>query len=249
MKIIVIYAYHETNANYRDYFEFFLENGICEELDYLIVVNGTCSLDLTKYPVKVIYRENEGFDFGAWNHGVYSLDQKYDYYIFLNATVCGPFIPNYVKNTFKWYMAFINLIKDDVKLVGPTINTQSLNYSLLGPHVQSYCFSMDSECFEFLKKSNFFKRKYHKKDDVVLYQEVGLSTLVLKNGWNISCLIPEYQGIDYRKEIIPMTQSNGSGNITYYKNYFGRYVHPYEVIFIKLHLSDIHLPIKYSYAL
>ena len=57
-----------------------------------------------------------------------------------------------------------------------------------------------------------------------------MSTLVLQNGWNISCLIPEYQNINYHDRAY---SNKLIDDILWSKNSLGREIQPYESIFIK----------------
>ena len=73
-ELCCIYAYYEKNEQYKENFKYFLKNGICEQIDYYFVINGFISddIDLKKYlnksNIKFIYRENKGWDFGAYSH-------------------------------------------------------------------------------------------------------------------------------------------------------------------------------------
>ena len=242
-KKVILFAYYEKNQQYKDNLLFFLKFGYYNDndIDYIIIINGTHTLSLPKYDnLYVLERENRGFDFGGWAAGLKTLKKKYDYYIFLNASIRGPFIPTYIN--IKWYEPFINLIKSDIKLVGSTIAIVEGDYiwnPLPGKFcsvVQTYIFAMDFECLEFLMKCGFFDKEYENILSVGKYQECGMSILVLQNGWNISCLIPEYQNRDYRKITKNFNPYTSFGEIVLLnpdKACFGRTIHPYEVIFIK----------------
>lgn len=148
----------------------------------------------------------------------------------------------------KWYQPFINLLKDNIKLVGTTINILNndssyelqlfrnlTNYEKPYTHVQSQMFVVDRECLEFLIDNNFFTNyKYENRSEYVAKTEILMSQLVLKKGWNISCLVPEYQKHDYKllKEDFNYTAINGDPNFT--GACFGRTIHPYECIFVKI---------------
>ena len=117
MTLAVIYNYFEegrekdTHINYA----IFMTYGYYPELDYYIVINGNCTIDLIEKPnVYYYYRENIGFDFGAYGHVLNKIELKYVHYFFINSSVRGPFIPIYSKT--KWYEPFVDMIKDNVKL-------------------------------------------------------------------------------------------------------------------------------------
>lgn len=247
-KIAIIYAYYEKDNTYITNLNYFLKLGIYPECDYYFIINGICSVIFpNQNNIKVMRRENEGFDFGGYYHALNNMDKnKYDYFIFMNTSVRGPFLPNYI--SIKWYEPFLNLIKDDVKLVGPTINIYNLkNTDLINyikteekfetpyPHVQTQLFAMDKECLLFLiEKKIFDKNTYTNLRKIMALKEILMSLYVLKNNWNISCLIPEYQNIDYRtiQDDINPTSYNNDCNLI--QGCFGRTIHPYESIFVKV---------------
>lgn len=263
--IHVIYSYFEKNERYRTNLIYFLKYGYLNQfnIDYTFVINGSHSVVFPNKPnLRVIERENRGFDFKGYHTGIINSRRKYDYYIFINSTVRGPFIPPYAQSQVAWYQPFIQLITPKhvdpqsqpvVKLVGPTINIQSASDQLripigtFAPHVQSFCFAMDDQCLDYLMNSTkLFTQQFDDKMEVIINQEIGMSTLVLQHGWNISCLVPEYQGIDYRQIInikIKPTDRDHNGSISrdpsliddvlWSHNSVGREIHPYEIIFMK----------------
>jgi hypothetical protein len=218
---------------------YFLKKGYIKtpNIDYCFVVNGQHSVNFPKeFNIKVIQRENNGYDFQGYYIGLISLKKKYDYYIFINSSVRGPYVPPYTTTYFKWYQPLIDLLKSNpkTKLVGPTINIQppmdTLKISQYLPHVQSYCFITDHECVTYLQSTQLWDKFYTNKLDVITHQEIAMSTLVLQKGWTINCLIPEYQSIDFH--LRDFTEAI-HGDILWTKNELGRVVHPYETIFMK----------------
>jgi lipopolysaccharide biosynthesis protein len=237
MSISIIYAYYEKNEMYRMNLVYFLKNGYIKtpRIDYCFIVNGTHTINFPKENnIKVIQRENKGFDFQGYYVGLMSLRKKYDYYLFLNASVRGPYLPPYLLSYCKWYQPLIDLLRRSpkTKLVGPTINIQPpMDSSKYHPHVQSYCFMMDNECMTYLlMTTHLWDMVYDQKHDVIMNQEIAMSAMVLQKGWTINCLIPEYQSIDYHMSDFSDTIHS---DILWPKNELGRVVHPYETIFAK----------------
>lgn len=246
-KICCLFAYYEKNDLYKENLNFFLNNGIYDEIDYYIIINDKCTLTLPdKSNIKILYKGNKGYDFGAYSYALKTINKSYDYYTFINSSVRGPYLRD--KN-IKWYEPFLKLFVNNVKLVGTSINIYSLNtfynYNLKDyynhdtpfPHVQSMFFMIDKEYFNHLQKINFFDEEKLNNitniNEVILYYEFGLSQIALKNNWNINSILEPYKNLDYiniKKDINP-TSNNGD---PYYNNsYFGKTIDPYDAIFFK----------------
>jgi hypothetical protein len=246
-KMVCIYAYYEKNEQYKQNLQYFLDNdGILDHIDYYIVINGESTVDIPKLNnIKVINRSNKGFDFGAWQYVIKKyMKKKYDYYIFINSSVRGPFLQN--RNNSNWVDTFLDLFKTgvDVKLVGTTINifTPDLRYFFDSDppytHVQSMFFILNSEGFEYLLTFGFFDDEEALNTEtnimgIIFNKEIKMSQIILKHGWNINCILEKYRDHDYRtlKENI-----NTSGTDPCHPGaYFGGTIIPEDVIFYKLY--------------
>jgi hypothetical protein len=185
-------------------------------------------------------RQNFGHDFSGWSDVLFSkinnklLYEKYDYYIFLNSSCMGPFVPVYVKK--KWTEIFTDEINDKVKLVGPTINLQ---YGL--PHVQSYMMCTDKVGLRLAIKAEIFKVEGFAnipKKAIIYKCEVGLSLCVLNGGYDIKCMLKAYDHIDfhdyYKTKVLPSNLNfTIDSDMCSSGHYCGISFHPYEVIFFK----------------
>lgn len=258
-KTLVIYAANTVNSNLL----FFLNNGYIENsenIDFYVCFNND-NIDISEWKENIknnnlknlhfIQRPNLGYDFGAWIDILYhnNLWEKYDYYILLNSTCMGPFIPLYEIRS--WVDIFTNLLNDKVKLVGPTINVYENR-----PHVQSYMLCFDKELFIQLKNNNFLIKDHPFKDkkiyddcfmkeDFVNYFEVGMSQLTLLLGYQIKSLLKGYETINYYNTLCGKPINLPHGEVYYFvddcvgwdpcgvNRYFGITMHPYEVIFYK----------------
>lgn len=195
-KILVLYTFHVLN----DRVLYFLKNGIFydDNIDYIIICNNTnIDLDILNIPkyVKILYRPNIGYDFGAWSYGLLYNDLylNYDYFIFLNSSVYGPFSKN------KWTNYYINNLTNDIRLFGSTINCSENPRELA--HVQSYVFSMNLETLKYLINCEIFSLRNLSKSfqDCIKNKEILMSRKILENGWNISSLYPKYyKNIDFK---------------------------------------------------
>ncbi len=245
-RVLTLYHYFEKDETYRENFEYFLSHGIVDDVDYLVIINGACSVPLHKRDnIKYFGRENVGFDFGGYVDVVnfYPGIASYDYVFFINSIVRGPFLPAYA--AFPWTRPFLDLLQGDVKLVGASINVLhpgtmlSDTFASLAPgfrepfsHVQTSMFAMDRDCLAFLTERNFFGRGNApgKVESVFLY-EILMSQLVLNRGWNIAGVLPPFKDIDYRTLEVDPNPTSIDGNMWYPNAYFGRNIHPFETIF------------------
>jgi hypothetical protein len=260
-KYVCMYAYYEKNNDYKENFKYFLDNVVLKkniinnnniDIDFYIIINGNCTVTLPNESqnIKIIRRENLGFDFGAWSHCIKKyLNKSYDYYIFLNTSVKGPYPEN-----IDWLNKFLDLFKSgpgNIKLVGTSINIlenpnnlcdisnkYKEKYKYDGPytHVQSMFFILDNEGFNILNDEKFFddEEELNKSKDIlyiIINKEIRLSQILLKKGYNINSILSKYKDIDYTK----ITKNfNPSSEDPYYKNaYFGDTITKKEAIFFK----------------
>ena len=194
-KILILYAFHEYNQRVK----YFIKKALFkkENIDFLFIANNLSitreNINLPSY-VFFLNRKNEGFDFAAWSYGLLKNDiyKNYEYFIFVNSSVIGPFL--YVYYTEDWVNIYINPLKhNNVKLFGSTINTKYY------PHVQSYIFSMNIITLQFLINNKIFSLTKFSNDfiDTIFNKEILMSKLILQKKWNIGCLLKRYKNIDF----------------------------------------------------
>ena len=243
-KICVIYNYYEKNKLYKENFKFFLENGILDEIDYYIIINGSCSIELpNKSNIFIYYRKNIGYDFGAYSYIINNkLTKEYDYYILINTSVRGPYLKNSNK---KWYEYFIELFNDNVYLVGTSINIcKSVKFCLynpnykrsVNPHVQSMFVVIKKKFFNELVEDNFFNEEEINNMDftrLIKEKEVGLSQKAIEKGYNINCILSKYKNLDYINMDDDINKTSVNGDPYFQNAYFGGTIDPYEAIFYK----------------
>ena len=246
-RICCLYVYYEKDIKYKFNFMYFLDNAILDDVDYYIVVNGNSTVKITqKDNIKIFYRENNGYDFGAYSHVIKQINKTYDYYFFINTSVLGPFLINYNN---RWVDVFIQLFKNNVKIVGTSINIYKKynvgNYNLINiygkknvfSHVQTMFFCIDNEYFNYLNYVNFFNEDELKNKDfnyIITYKEIGLSQIALNNNWNINCILQKYQNLDYRRLNYDINMQSKNGDPYYDKSYFGKNIKKEDVIFYKM---------------
>lgn len=232
-KYCVLYSYYETKESKKN-LAFFLENGVSHnpDISYVFLINNhKCSVDLPNQEnIKLIYRDNIGRDFGSWKQGLDNIcTDKYQYFIFMNDTVMGPFLPRYIPLNAKWYVMFCCLLSDKVKLSGLTINYYP--FRMNSPdlqHVQSMMFCTDKIGLEILQTQifNLNLNEYHSifkksKKDYIKRFEIGMSQEIIKKGYELAalyvCDIKKYK----------------TGDTWFNNNYFNTTINPMETMFIK----------------
>jgi hypothetical protein len=250
-KILVIYHYYEKDQTYIDNFCHFLRFGYDADLSYLIIVAGEHTIDFPAlHNIQYFFTENKNFDYGGYCEAVYKLAiwQKYDFYLFINSSARGPFTPSYCNK--KWTDLFIDQLSADIGIVGSAISITpsqhsiakmyhekygklERNHQFLG-HVQTTCYALSRQVLEQLIKASFYEaNEALNKDETVRDYEIRLSQLILDMGFNLRCILPEYNQIDYREVLTDLNPTSREGDSGFEHSYFGRSAHPYESIFIK----------------
>jgi lipopolysaccharide biosynthesis protein len=100
-----VYAYFEADEVARANLAFFLTSAVSKDgrgnVEYVIVVNGrVITVAVPELPhVRVVMRDNTCYDSGAYAHVLNTLAPKelaaFDFFIFINSSVRGPFLPLY----------------------------------------------------------------------------------------------------------------------------------------------------------
>ncbi len=246
MKTAVIYHYFEASDVYKDNLIFFLNTAIDNDIDYFIYISEKCTVDLPAFPnVEYIFIENKNYDLGAVvNFNRHEKSNNYSYYIYLNCSVRGPFLPTYA--TEKWHEVFTSKLSNDIGIVGSTINilpehskdskyfSQKLGSSGPHTHVQTSSFAISSASYKLLKSERFFDEN-EKLDrlDVILRLEITLSHIILKNGFKICSLLPAYNEFSSTIRSLEYPNTLKNGDPLRKSAFYGRTLVPYETVFIK----------------
>lgn len=88
---------------------------------------------------------------------------KYEYFVWLNPSVRGPFLPTYVRGLMHWTESFVARLSPTVKFVGCSINCAGIEGTIppSGPdsiHVQTYVAATDRQGMNVLRsKGAVFK--------------------------------------------------------------------------------------------
>jgi len=244
MKTLVLYVLHEYNSRVQTFFHDCIFKD--DNIDFLVICNNKKIFLPELDYVKVIKRDNIGYDFGGWSEGLLTNDlyKNYDNFIFVNSSVSGPFLPSYYKG--KWTDVYLDGLKNNIKLFGSTINipkTQLLEYlynikmqeehRLLFAHLQSYIFAMNKETLDFLIEKEIFSltniaKEFH---DAVKEKEIKMSRVIIENGWNIGCLHQLYKDVDFTFKM--PNQNIQIVDDVMYPHYLNNLWTLYELVFVK----------------
>jgi hypothetical protein len=195
-KLLVLFVFHIYNERVKS----FINKAIFydKDIDFIVISNNKNIILKVPNYVKILNRDNIGYDFGGWSDAllINNLYKEYDNFIFVNSSVIGPYLPSSYKG--KWTDIFLDGLKNDIKLFGSTINTcdQPLTHS----HVQSYIFSMDKNTLQYLIDCHIFSMTNYAKtfNDAIWQKEVLMSRKIIENNWNIGSLMLYYKDIDFR---------------------------------------------------
>lgn len=230
-KILITYVYFETKKSLIN-LTFFIKNGVFNNnnVQYNFIIKGNkYSVKFPDYRnIKIYKMKNEGLDFGGYTYSIQMINKNtFDYYIFLNDTVIGPFIPRFNSKNI-WYENFISLISDKVKLVGPSINGKQ--YNNISEHVQSMAFGTDNIGLQLLIEKNIFNLeknievyKTKGKWQFIVNFEIGMSGVIMKSGYEISSFMQSENNYKKLKH----------NDVHFVNKYFGINLSPVEIMFIK----------------
>ena len=244
---LVIYHYFEKDASYRDNLAHFLLFGVQEENDYVIVVSGAHTLELPILPnVRYVFTGPMRSDFGGYAQ-LLNEDlsiSPYEFIFFINSSVRGPFVPPYTQQS--WTQILLAQRAPDVGMVGSSICTlkedfrHSIAYqarfggTLPYSHVQTMAYVLRRSVLEKIIADGFYQEERDTDKSLAIENyEIHLSQLVLAQGYNLRCLLPEFNCIDYRLPHRNPNPSSTVGDPNEVLGYFGRSIHPYEGLFVK----------------
>lgn len=143
--------------------------------------------------VRILHRENSGFDFGAYSFALASTNiSDYRYFIFINGGVRGPILAGY-RDISSWHHVFTEILQENTKLVGPTISCERQI------HVQTHMFALEKSGLDAAIEANIFVTDGRSIDDLIAHSEIGLTELIMNKGYDIACLLIQYKSYDWRK--------------------------------------------------
>ncbi|KAI8114368.1 hypothetical protein M9434_002493 [Picochlorum sp. BPE23] len=210
--VAIFYVFSPSSSSYISNFIFFYNTAVLSNpdkgftYDYFLISNAldgrgneTVTSLLQTCPktrnVKIFEKDNSCFDLGSigWLLNTdKTILKRYAYFIWVNASVRGPFLAPYAKGVH-WTQPLIRNLQSNkkVKLVGPVINCGvpgASRHSKPFPHVQSYVSCTDQEGMEILYNNRVFdchKTKFY----AIEKGEIMASRVLIGMNYTISSLM------------------------------------------------------------
>jgi hypothetical protein len=232
LSTLIVYAY--APGSYRDEnLKFFVrKGGIVDDptYQYVFIASGaswtnlTITKDILRFQnVKLMERENTGYDSCAWKQVLTEYGMKYARFILLNGSGRGPFLTN--SAPVYWPELFLKPFENStVGLSGSTFNCDRT-------HIQSNVLGFTRKTYQIIYDT---LGCWNDKLDVINKAEVAYSNNVLNAGYNLFVMMLYYKGHDFTDKEKTAEKCKGITDDIYYPGkYFGIDYNPLEVIFIK----------------
>jgi len=248
--IAVFYHYFENDLSYKNNLIFFLSIGYREEIDIFIISSSKINFKIPeRNNIKIINVINKNLDWGGFSRGLKEIPEKFNYkkVFFINSSSRGPFIPFHFNQP--WYKLFTDKLTSDCHFIGSSIKIldESSNESerfgknfsnFLAPfhHIQTNIYCLSDKLFKQLYDLGIYDDhdKEYDKLDIISNYEIRLSQEALGLGYNLKCLIPEYNQINYLNKIEPLHALIKTDGLINKNVYFERTLHPSELVFVKV---------------
>lgn len=250
-RIAVSFHLYIGPPSYLNNLIFFLKFGLTSQMDVFVSISGVSAVPsvLPRHP-NIFYKivSNKNYDLGGHSENSKEINQRglYGYVFFINCSVRGPFLPAYFAK--EWFDPFLELFDQETGAVASSINllspSSSHSFAKLArmqfgegkviPHMQSSCFCLNSSTFQKVIKSTLRGTdREMSKDEAISEYEVKLSLDILRMGFRIKCILPEFNVTDFRNGSFGFNFLSINGDVLKRRAYFGRTPHPYELIFVK----------------
>eukprot|EP00892_Ulva_mutabilis_P001487 jgi/Ulvmu1/11339/UM074_0054.1 len=213
---LVLYAFSDADPEYYVNLRFFVKHGIpgCDSCEFIITVNKTPSelaAELPQLPAnaKYVFHRKHCFDWGTFGWVLKDIDvSAYSYFYFLNSTVRGPFLPQYLKGRLHFTELMAAKLVGNVKLVGSIISCATVAKPgasgavsvRRNPHVQSHAVATDAVGLQLMMNDGRVFGCYSNIMDALYYSELGASAVILDANYTLDSFMVRYQGVDWRNK-------------------------------------------------
>lgn len=254
-KTLVVYSYRNIDPEAVSNLQFFLRTVIKPEdsARYVIVVDHGLdkyghfsSTALPELPANAEYLSIRGcYELGNVGKILSGLSKvqvdinQYQYFLWLDSSVRGPFLPSYLtkmKNSPLWHTLLTSRLTDTIKLVGATISCSPVSLledasMLVLPHVESTIMATDLAGLKVIQDAGCFDC-YDTWRKAKVKGEITASAAILQAGYNLDCLMLRYEGVDWQDRSKwrcgAMIAPHQEGT------YDGTSLNPLEVMFVKV---------------
>lgn len=145
---LILYSYYETEEA-EENFAFFQRHAVHSKADFIVMLNGEYTIDISRLRrlpnVRIVERPNRCFDLGGFHEILTrnrTLTTAYKRFIFMNASLRGPFFPAWARDVC-WSDAYWDQLDARTKLVGMSWNcANGIPYP---PHLQSMILAFSRE--------------------------------------------------------------------------------------------------------
>jgi hypothetical protein len=176
------------------------------------------ALDNAPSHVTILHRPNACYDWGAFGWAlqhptVTERSAGYKYWVLLNSSVRGPFVPGLVDKKMAWHRLLTTQLEgaNDVHIVGPVISCEGSPFNgpegvakgiwRRNPHVQSWLLAMDAVAMHVIRTQSQALTCAKDRWEAIWNGELGSSLALLNAGYNLASLLPRYQGVDWRDPV------------------------------------------------
>ena len=244
----VIYLYSDEHARSQQNFENFAANSFGKNIDFFIAgskVELSKNLDkLDKF--KEIYFDNDEHDHQKVSSFYRDIIQKSDYQnvVVVSSKMSGPYSSQ--GRVQDWVQRFTGALNKETHLVGsniimmppdhPLTELQNQNQGTFGiaPYIPASAFAISREALDFLQTKCFFDQEIPSCEISLRFlYEMRMTSLLLENGWNVSCLLRKYSNVDFRSVKKDPNPTSWYGDPCKESSYFGRNIDKHESIFIE----------------
>lgn len=254
---LVIYIAGYSDAEALNNVAYFMRHGIKENdgAHYLIAIEQDYYLDTVElFPthlpsnVEIVQTQVKCYNWGTLGWVLKSRGDvgRYKKYVWLDSSVRGPFLPNYIEATgLRWHQLLTGMIDETTKLVGGTISCSGIKLNILHPtlfipHVQGYLVATDRKGLAVLMATDSpsgVLACHQNYVPAVRFSEIGASEAILNAGYNIGSLMLKYRGVDWRDR--HMWNCNDRMSPLFAHMYDGYDVSPLEAMFVKVRHAEV----------
>lgn len=202
MRRAVVFAHYDKDNLIDDYVVYYvsaLKKAGCDVV--FVSCKELAQTELEKLNGLVIHTITENhdeYDFGSYKRGFLYLEPKlseYDELIFANDSCYGPLYPI--------SEVFAEMEKKNCDFWGITKNNfgyikQFKHYFVRRTHIQSYFIAFKNNIFTQEFFANFINSIKHEQEkrDIIINYEIGLSELLIKQGYKFAVLVDAYNRIN-----------------------------------------------------